>query len=279
MKETGIVFGCIVPHGLEVIPDIAGPEAEAFAPISAGLAEVARRMAEAAPDVIVLATPHGFRTTGHVTVATNSFASGRLGKYGEWVDLDCSCDRDMAQAIVAAAHDAAIPVTGAYFGSAQGDWSVLPLDWGAVVPLWFFLRALQHKPKVVILTPTRDAGLDPLVRLGRVIATLAAQSGKRVAFVASADQGHAHDAAGPYGYHEASPAYDQLVCEAIREQNLPSLLQLDPAFVDDAKPDSLWQIAILQGVAELIPLKGLLHSYDVPTYYGMLCASYEVVEC
>ncbi|MCY0876769.1 MAG: extradiol ring-cleavage dioxygenase [Firmicutes bacterium] len=272
---SGIVHGCIVPHGYEVIPPLAGPEHEGFAPISAGLAKVAERLKAARPDVIVLATPHGFRVAGQVTVATNSFAHGRLGKFGHFVDVECACDRTFASALIEAASAQDIPVKGAYFGSAQGDFSILPLDWGAVVPLWFFHEALDYKPDVVILTPTRDAGLEPLVRLGHVIADVATASDKRVAFVASADQGHAHDAEGPYGYHPASKAYDEAVCEAIKRQDLASLLALDPSFVDDAKPDSLWQIAILQGVLERSPMTGELYSYNVPTYYGMLCANYE----
>lgn len=272
---AGIVHACIVPHGLEVIPAIAGPEKASFAPISAGLAKVAARLREAAPEVIILATPHGFRVAGQVTVATNSFAHGRLGKYGEFVEVDFPCERTFAQSLVTAASEVGIPVKAAYFGSAQGDFSVLPLDWGAVVPLWFFAAVLDYKPEVVILTPTRDAGLDPLVKLGHVIAKLAADSGRRMAFVASADQGHAHDAQGPYGFHPASKAYDELVCAAIEQQNIASLLTLDPAFVDEAKPDSLWQIAILQGIMEIVPMTGQLYSYHVPTYYGMLCANYE----
>lgn len=274
---AGIVHACIVPHGFEVIPPLAGPEREGFAPISAGLAKVAERLRETRPDVIVLATPHGFRVAGQVTVATNSFVHGRLGKFGSFVEVDCACDRAFALAVVDAAKAQGIPTTGAYFGSAQGDFSILPLDWGAVVPLWFFHEALDYKPEVVILTPTRDAGLAPLVSLGHVIAELAQSSGKRVAFVASADQGHAHDAQGPYGYHPASKTYDEAVCEAIERQDLAALLRLDPAFVDDAKPDSLWQIAILQGVIERVPMRGELYSYNVPTYYGMLCANYEVL--
>ncbi|MCY0901440.1 MAG: hypothetical protein OWU32_04550 [Firmicutes bacterium] len=274
LNEGGIVFGCIVPHGLEVVPDIAGPERDRFAAVSAGVADVSRRLAEAAPDLIVLATPHGFRCDGKITVMTNSLVHGRLEKWGLSADVDGHCDRDFALALVAEGIDQNLPITGAFFGSSQGEWSVLPLDWGAFVPLWFFLRDAVPRPDVVVLTPTRDAGLEPLVALGRTIARLARKRGRRVAFVASADQGHAHDEHGPYGFHEASGAYDKTVCQAIEEQDIARLLTLDPAFVDAAKPDSLWQIAILRGVQEEVPLRGELHAYHVPTYYGMLSASF-----
>jgi aromatic ring-opening dioxygenase LigB subunit len=36
-------------------------------------------------------------------------------------------------------------------------------------------------------------------------------------------------------------------------------------------------MAMLVGVLEVTPMKGELVSYQVPTYYGMLCASYQPV--
>ena len=51
-------------------------------------------------------------------------------------------------------------------------------------------------------------------------------------------------------------------------------MKMDPDFVDGAKPDSWWQMAMLVGVLSVVPMRGELVSYQVPTYYGMLCASY-----
>jgi aromatic ring-opening dioxygenase LigB subunit len=61
---------------------------------------------------------------------------------------------------------------------------------------------------------------------------------------------------------------------AVLSNDLESLFALKPEFVENAKPDSLWQIAILHGVLNRVPLVGRLLSYEVPTYFGMLCASY-----
>jgi aromatic ring-opening dioxygenase LigB subunit len=47
--------------------------------------------------------------------------------------------------------------------------------------------------------------------------------------------------------------------------------------VKGAKPDSLWQMAVLAGIAERIKLRAEVVSYDVPTYFGMICASLQRV--
>ena len=93
--------------------------------------------------------------------------------------------------------------------------------------------------------------------------------------MASADQGHAHDKRGPYGFNPTSAEYDKLVIKAINENSLKQLLKLSPKFVENAKPDSLWQMAILIGVLDRVQTKARFVSYQVPTYYGMLCADFE----
>jgi aromatic ring-opening dioxygenase LigB subunit len=153
----------------------------------------------------------------------------------------------------------------------------MPMDWGIIIPLWFLGKSENGKKRkrIVIVTPSREIPLAQLVDFGKVIAEAAEVSEKKVAFIASADQGHAHDKKGPYGFHPASAKYDKLVIEAIRQDALKQLLKLDQKFIEDAKPDSLWQIAILIGILESVPMKGRFVSYQAPTYYGMICADFE----
>jgi len=56
---------------------------------------------------------------------------------------------------------------------------------------------------------------------------------------------------------------------------MKSILDLSPSLVREAKPDSLWQMAMLAGVLDRAEMKPRFHSYQVPTYYGMLCAGFE----
>jgi hypothetical protein len=40
--------------------------------------------------------------------------------------------------------------------------------------------------------------------------------------------------------------------------------------------DGLWQMTILAGIADKIALRAQLVCYDVPTYFGMICASFQI---
>ena len=125
----------------------------------------------------------------------------------------------------------------------------------------------------MLVSPARDLPGHVHVEAGRVVAATAAASGKRVALIASADHGHAHDPSGPYGFDPASAVYDRQIVQLVRDNCLSGLLDIDPAFVATAQADSWWQMLVLHGaVGDDFDVD--LLSYEAPTYFGMLCASF-----
>jgi aromatic ring-opening dioxygenase LigB subunit len=159
-------------------------------------------------------------------------------------------------------------------GEDNDEEAVLPLDWGALIPLWYTAHTMEPRPKVVVLAPDRSLPRETLVRCGLAIARASAASPKRVALIASCDQGHAHDVNGPYGYSPASAVHDAAMCEAITEEDLPRLLQWPETFMEEAKVDAYWQTIILAGALGHTPMRGELLSYEAPTYFGMAVAAY-----
>jgi aromatic ring-opening dioxygenase LigB subunit len=269
-----VVFACIAPHGAEAIPELAGDMLEAFTETRRGMEQLAEEMKKNKPDTIVLATPHNLRLEGTIGVITTEFTMGTLEANNNTVKLHCKCDRQLARQILKNAKKLKLPVVGVNYGASEGEASCMPMDWGTLIPLWFLVGQDQAGPNVVIVTPSREIHLQNLVRFGRAVAETAEASGKKIAFVASADQGHTHDAKGPYGFHSASAKYDEEVKNAVLKNNLAPLLSLPPQFIEDAKPDSLWQLAMLQGILKHTKMVGHLLSYQVPTYFGLLCAVY-----
>jgi aromatic ring-opening dioxygenase LigB subunit len=271
----GIVYACIAPHGSESIPKLAGDKLEAFSDTTKGMEELGRQMKKHGVGTIIIATPHGLRLDQAIGVVTSQYSAGMLEDRGGKVSARLRCDRPLAQKIYQSARKAGLPVVAANYGTSGGPESSMPMDWGVLVPLWFFGAQEKKKPRIIIVTPSREIPLAQLVEFGKVIARTAEKSKSKIAFVASADQGHAHDKAGPYGFHPASKEYDELVIKAVKGNDLKQILTLDPEFVEDAKPDSLWQMAILVGILEQVPLKAKFVSYQMPTYFGLMCAYFE----
>ena len=268
-----LVYACVAPHGGETIPSLAGREKSLFAPTTQGMRKLARNMREARPDTIVVATPHNLRLRKHIGVVVSENTSGQLAGGGNLVKLSAKCDVELGDAIIQGAERLGLPVVGANYGALEGELSDLAMDWGALVPLWFMLRG-NRSCKVLIVTPSRGIPLKMNFDVGAVIAGEAEKSKKRIALVASADQAHAHSKDGPYGFSPKAKEYDALVQAAVRRNRLSYLMNVDANLIEAAKPDSLWQLAILAGAASLVPFRGELVSYQVPTYYGMLCASF-----
>lgn len=69
-----------------------------------------------------------------------------------------------------------------------------------------------------------------------------------------------------------------MVVEAIKTNSLERILRFDRGMVEKAKPDSLWQMAMLAGVLETEKMVSELLSYNVPTYFGMICARFTPVQ-
>lgn len=269
-----LVYACIAPHGGEIVPALAGRKLGLFAETRKGMRILAREMRDARPDTIVVATPHNLRLQKHIGVVTSHYSSGSVTERGKTIKLKAICDVDFAGKVVESAEGKGLPVVAANYGALEGPLSNLAMDWGTLIPLWFLLRGAGLKSRIVEVTPSRGIPLTQNLEFGRVVAKVASTERKRVAFVASADQAHAHKKSGPYGFDRKARDYDRRVVSAIKGDRLESLMKMEPGFVEAAKPDSLWQIAMLAGVLSLVPMHGELISYQAPTYFGMICASY-----
>ena len=239
----------------------------------AAMEELGRLFAAARPEAVVIATPHNVHIAGAVGVIVAGRLAGRLPGAPASVALDMPVDADLAWRLLAALGAARVPSVGVSFGSNDPATAVAPMDWGVLIPLWFMGGRQKPPLPVVVVTPARDIPVDAHVRAGGAIARAASTSGRRVAFIASADHGHAHRADGPYGYHPDATRYDRLVCKLVRANHLEVLCDIPPDLVERAKADSWWQLLILHG-ATGAGWRGRLLSYEVPTYFGMLTAAY-----
>jgi len=273
-----LAYACIAPHGGETIPSLSSYRVrQKFAATTAGMRAIAREVLRARPDVLVIATPHNLRLTGQIGVIVAENSTGTLRGSGDrQVSVRARCDVNFAKALIKQTRENGLPVVGANYGTSEGSASDMPMDWGTLVPLWFVLRTKGKTPKVVIVTPSREIPLRKNFLFGKAVARLIqSRTRSKFVFIASADQAHAHQKTGPYGYHSAAAEYDRLILDAIKTNHLKSVLDLDLRFVEDAKPDSLWQIAMLAGVTDVVPTRSELISYQIPTYYGMACASFQ----
>ena len=254
-----IVFAAIAPHGGPVFDQPDGPTRR-------GMEELGHRFAAERPEAVIVITPHGVHVDGHFAVVRSHLLQGDAS---QWTDADTRYegpgDPELADACVQALQAAGLPALGITFGATAAGSSTMPLDWGALIPLWF-MRA-----PAVVVSPCRALSNDEHVRAGEALAAATGQ--RRLALIASADHGHGHTVDGPYGFAAESAEYDAEIQAIVRDNRLGALRGWDPGFAVAAKADSFWQLLMLHGAladgfdAELL-------SYEAPTYFGMLTAAY-----
>jgi aromatic ring-opening dioxygenase LigB subunit len=195
----------------------------------------------------------------------------------------------MTDEIAEAAKARGIPIAmGGYAGNARSQ-SVLPMDWGVMVPAWFLGHNTNavgqgnvladgpetSAPPIVIASPSRLLSRESMVEFGTVIAEAAERDGRRIVFVASCDWAHTHLESGPYGFHPAAKEVDTIVVDAFRRNDPGSLIDLPQEKVKNASIDGLWQTLMLAGAMKHTPMHGEVLSYEAPTYYGMIVAAFE----
>src|SRR6266851_924070 len=273
MGRTGLVFAAIAPHGGIAIAEACSPdEREVAIKTREGMEELGRRFALAQPDVVVVATPHNVHISNALGVIVAARLKGRLNGVTPPVELEVPSERELAWRVLESFASAGLSSAAVSFGSNDPSTAVAPMDWGVLIPLWFMGGRGEAPAPVVVVTPARELSAADHVTAGAAIAAAAAASGRRVAFIASADHGHAHQEDGPYGYHPAAAEYDALVCEIVRTNRLELLVDISRETVELAKADSWWQMLMLHGATQ--GWRGDLVSYEAPTYFGMLTAAY-----
>ena len=235
--------------------------------------ELGRLFDGARPEAVVIATPHNVHVAGSIGVVVAGRVAGRLSGAPPSVTLDLPSDTELAWLLLDQLRATETPSVGISFGGNDPISAVAPMDWGVLIPLWFMGGRSEPPVPAVVVTPARDLSPEQHVDAGRAIARAAVASGRRVAFIASADHGHAHVADGPYGFDPMADEYDAVVQGLVETNSLESLLNIAPDMVESAKADSWWQMLMLHGATEK-GWKGKLISYEAPTYFGMLTAAY-----
>lgn len=264
-----IVYACIAPHGGHLL---LGKNEPTPVPLSrAAMTEMEREMRESRPDTIAVLTPHG----AHVEGTTSFVATDRAR--GEYAGVEVDAPIDLALTNSWALRASAAAPSVLMRADEPGEWA-LELDWGVVIPLALLGAGLAPETPIMVACPSPALSRAQLVALGEALIAAVDESGKRVALIVSADQGHGHAADGRYGFAPESAIYDRQMVDAVKANDLARLLDWPEALPAAALADSYWQTLCLLGVQRRISLSAHFLSYEVDHYFGQMCASFRMAD-
>lgn len=266
----GLLAAYAVPHPPLIVPAVGQGQEAAVADTTAAYEEVARRVAEADPDIIVIASPHAPLYRDGFFISNADEETGSMAQFGQpHVTVTTRGDAEFAQAVADRLARRSIPVAGA--PAAQTE-----IDHGAFVPLHFLAQTVDLEE-----VPVLRVGLSALSPsdhhfLGQSITRAAERLDMRCVLIASGDLSHRLKEDGPYGFNPAGPKFDRAVEGVFARGNLQELFALDPVMCENAAECGLRSFEIMAGALEGLPFRPQLLSYEGPFGVGYAIASFEV---
>jgi aromatic ring-opening dioxygenase LigB subunit len=264
-----------LPHPPILVEGIGGEDDFTTAALTRGAyRQAAVRIVAEAPELIVIATPHGrvYSDQFHVSVGA---AGGDWRSFGRDPQrYRVRYDDAFAHALSAIARDEGMPV------EAREEPT---LDHGLMVPMHFLAAAglLGTAPgdepsESCSFARVSVSLLDEQThwRLGACVSRAARELGRRTVFIASGDLSHRLREDGAYGFAPEGPLFDAAVCEAFRSGELARLRHLDPKMREGAAECGLNSFLMLGGVFDGAAIATQLCSYEGPWGVGYAIAAF-----
>ncbi len=246
----------IIPHGDEIISQPNDESRIMFETIN----EYTRKDKS---DSIIIISPHSLRLNRSIPVINTEHLYGNYKIDKKVIRKSYSTNREINRLIISNCDN----TEEVNFVTAEGKLSRFPVDFGSLIPLTFF-----NPKKVSILGQWRTNNRNALVEFGKCLARIVKESSYNISVIFSADQAHTHNPKGPYGYSEMARVYDDLVVETLKNNNFEKLKSIENEIIENAKPDSFWNMLTFSGFIEEASLKPIFRYYYVQEYFGMIFA-------
>jgi len=268
---SSIVFACVSPHPPIIVHEIGHGRERGTQKTIDALEQVAREIAHHQPETAILISPHGPAQRDAFAILTGPRADGSLDAWdAPEVTFAFENDVEAASLIREEAQQADVPLEPLEcwrYRDSTGRWCD-GLDWGCTVPLYHLRPGLEEAK----LVPLCVSYLSPHqhLALGQAVAKATERLGKRVVIIASADLSH-NLAHGPAG-----PLFDETIQKAIAEWDVETVLEMDPAFRQQAAEDAVLSLSFLMGALDSLKTSPRVLSYEGPFGVGYLVAAIDI---
>lgn len=219
-SATGVVCAVLMPHAPILVPEVGGENGGAATASCRAMRTAAAHILNHHPETVVVISPHSPRQARAFGLWTDDPLEGSFARFNApHAGVDLPLDRTLVETIAAEAHTRHLET-----------WAIrsLPLDHGALVPLWFLAEAGWSGP-TVILSLNDDPGDSGLSAWGGAVAAAAERQSRRLAIVASGDMSHRLTADAPCGFHPQARQFDRLFLALLRTGNYREIENLDSA--------------------------------------------------
>jgi AmmeMemoRadiSam system protein A len=259
-----ICLGCLSPHAPLLIPEVGQEDLEKVRATREAMEEMGRWLWEAAPETVVVISPHGTVFYDAVGIMTEKRLEGDFGSFGyRGIKLAYDNDLELMEAIVR--NMAADGLKTQQIDKERARRLGVPgvLDYGTLVPLYY----LEGDFRLVSMSMAL-LSYGELYRCGKAIRAAAREVGRRVAVIASGDLSHRLIEGAPAGYDPMGAKFDQLLLERIADWDVEGILAMDRELVERAGECGLRPVTMLLGAMDGLDVIPKVISYEGPFGVG-----------
>lgn len=210
-----LVFASFVPHP----PSLLNQKEKEYTATREAFAHLSDELFLAHPDTIFIISPHG-KALAHVQgISGNEKISTSFLEFGDAITrIPYEISLDDAAVLIQHATQRAIPVVLTHEKH---------FDYGASIPLIKLCTHFKTQPRIVVITPARNADPKEYIDFGYCIKDMVLQSQKRIALIASGELSHRCVTDSFGGYHKDATDFNHRIREAIETSNTMTLLTTD----------------------------------------------------
>ena len=266
-----LLFAGFMPHPPLLVEGVGDEMKTEVARTDAACRQLAERVAELAPETVVVVSPHGPVFADAYTMPDWQRLSGDFNAFGSTVSMEWENDVRYVKRAMELADENALPLTAISRQQLSSLRQPHALDHGTMLPL-YYLEQAGWQGKVACV---RIGGLPPreCYRIGTVLAR--ASAGPTV-IIASGDLSHCLNDQAPSPYNPAGPEFDAGIKKALEKKEFQSILDMPPEFRQRAAECGWRPLVTLLGSLDEINVSTQVLSYEGPFGVGYLVASFEL---
>ncbi len=268
---SGVALCALSPHPPLIVPEVGGRDIKAVEKTVGAMKRLGAAVAQTAPDVIVVISPHAPLLEDAVAVLSDDPLTGDFAQFGApEVSHAFPNDLELAHRIAECAAEAGI--TTLTFGARERRAYHVPegLDHGVLVPMHYVAGAGVRPP--IVATGMSLLPRDDLYAFGIAIAAAACDLGRRACVIASGDMSHklaprTQEALDPWGRR-----FDERIVELLAAGDVDGVLSLDPDLVERAGECGYRSLVIGLGALDGRSFRPEVLSYEGPFGVGYAVA-------
>jgi len=260
-------FAAICPHPPLIIPEVGGSQTILAKKTIDALEKLAKELQKAAPDTIIIISPHGPMRYDKFTINFEDDFKGSFSDFGAIrSEYSFSNNQPLAKLIFSELRKKHFPLEVVRESI---------VDHGVLVPLHHLLKDFDWKPKIIPLTYTA-LDWETHFNFGRFIDEVIDNIEGNVAIIASGDMSHRLTDDAPAGFSPYGVKFDQTLTELLKKDDVSKIMNLNPDFCEEAGECALRSIIIALGALDAHKYTFKQLSYEGPIGVGYLVGHWKI---